>query len=477
MLRAPACRSRLFAVSVRVSLSLAALPAFGVGCSDQVAPDPYQGTIDPGAFDTAFGGPAKSAWPNTIYPCLAPRRGFGGGSSGIDGQTWWYLGGLSSAQLDISNAADPAKALPPSVYEISGCDGGEGRAEPITAGNYDARTDNYLTDRQYPVVSYGTDPTRAGAASEPTSVASYRPWHVVVPVALRDSIRGRMGCNDIKSERSLLERAGWSRENKTFPEGAPFNFDFRFPSRDDIRAGKVTFKDWPMMSVATVLMKTPIAGDSCPFVTGSTAKYPRYPGDPEANFQFPAQHWLRGLLGGYLDGGSLPVTTDPLLCADILRVATGKSCSMTSDCNAAGNEVCTSGRCLAPIPVCPQVNDLYVAVDEVPIPSAMTAGNPMANATVELKDAADPTKKRTADILAIFSATPADPGYSPVCRLRFFDKKKVTCSRSEPDMIAPRPLCSAAEIKASPGAVLSADSMGKPIPNYYVHCLFEKKSQ
>lgn len=448
-----------------------------MGCSDLIAPDPYQGTIDPSAFDTAFGGAAKSTWPNSLYPCLAPRRGIGGGSSGIDGQLWWYLGGLTSAQLDVSNAADPAKTLPPTVYEVSGCDGGEGRAEPIKPSTYSARSNNYLTDRQYPVVSYGTDPTRAGSASEPTAVGTYRPWHMVVPVTLRDSIRGRMGCNDIKSERSLLERAGWSRESKTFPEGAPFNFDFRFPTRDDLRAGKVTFKDWPMMSVATVLMKTPIAGDSCPFVTGATTKPPAYPGDPEGSFQFPSQHWLRGLLGGYLDGGDLPVTTDPTLCADILRVPTGKSCTMPSDCNAAANEICSSSRCLAPLPVCPQLNDLYVASDEVPLPTSTTLSNPIPNATIELKDAADPTKKRTADILAIFSATPADPGYSPVCRLRFFDKKKVVCARNEPDTIAPRPLCSAAEIKASPGAVITTDTMGRPLPNYYVHCLFQKKSQ
>jgi hypothetical protein len=232
-----------------------------------------------------------------------------------------------------------------------------------------------------------------------------------------------------------------------------------------------------MMSAATVLMGSPVAAMSCPFTTNNMAKYPRYPGDPNATFQFPAQHWMRGLLGGYLDGGTLPVSTDPMLCADILRVPTGKSCTQPSDCNAAGNEICSSGRCLAPIPVCPQLNELYVAVDEVPIPTSMTASNPIPSGTIELKDAADPKKTRTADILAVFSAIPGDAGYSPVCRLRFFDKKKVSCVASEPDAIAPRPLCSVAELKASPGAVLTTDSMGKPIPNYYVHCLFQKKSQ
>ncbi len=480
MLRASACRSHLLSVTVnacgRVVPALSALAALAVGCSDLVPPDPYQGTIDPSGFDTAFGGPAKSTWPNSLYPCLAPRRGFGGGSGGIDGQTWWYLGGLSSSQLDVSNAADATKALPPTVYEISGCDGGEGRAEAISPSNYSAQANNYLTDRQYPVVAYGTDPTRAGSSAEPTSVGTYRPFQMVVPVTLRDSIRGRMGCNDIKSERSLLERAGWSREQKTFPDGAPFNFDFRFPSRDELRSDKVTFKDWPMMSVATVLMKTPIAGDSCPFVTGSSAKYPRFPGDPDASFQFPSQHWLRGLLGGYLDGGTLPVTTDPAACADILRVPTGKSCTMPSDCNAAANEICSSGRCLAPIPVCPKLNELFVASDEVPVAAT---SNPIPSATIELKDSTDPKKTRTADIMAVFASTPADPDFSPVCRLRYFDKKKLaaSCTRLESDTIAPRPLCSAAEIKAAPGAVLTTDAMGKPIPAIYVHCLFQKKSQ
>lgn len=439
-------------------------------CSDVIPPDPYLGTIDPSGFDTAFGGPAKSSWPNALYPCLAPRRGFGGGSSGLDGATWFYLGGLTSSQLDISNAADPTRAFPPSVYEVSGCDAGEGRADQISPANYDARLNNYLTDRQYPVVAQGLFPAQVGTATEPTAVGSYRPWHVAIPVKLSDSVRRRMGCNDIKGERSLLERAGWSRETKAFPEGGPADFDISFPSREDIRAGRapVKFKDWPMVSVAAVLMKTPDATESCPFVTGSRARFPRYPGDTEASFQFPSQHWLRGLLGGYLDGGDLPTTTDPMACGDIARIPTGKSCMTVADCNAAGNEVCTSGRCLAPLPICPKVNDLYVAVDEVPVPTSMTVSNPIPSATVTLKDPADMTKTRTADVLAVFSAVPIDPAYSPVCRLRFFDKKKVTCSRTEPDAIAPRPLCSAAEIKASPGAVLTT-------PNYYVHCLFLPK--
>lgn len=463
-----------------LSLSATAcVPVLLLGCSDLIPPDPYRGTIDSSSFDTAFGGPSKSSWPNGVFPCLAPRRGFGGGPSGIDGQTWWYMGGLSASQLDLSNAADPAKALPPSVYEVTGCEGGEGKAEPIRRDTYDARIHNYLTDRQYPVVSYGNFPAQVGAAGEPTSVGSYRPWHVVVPVALRDSVRGRMGCNDIKSERSLLERAGWSRETKAFPENAPYNMDLRIPTREDIRAGRVTFRDWPMMSVATVLMKTPVANESCPTVSGSMAQYPKFPGDPSASFQFPQQHWLRGLLGGYLDGGDVPTTTDPVACADILRYPTGKSCAMTSECNAAANEICTGGRCQAPIPVCPQLNELFVDIGEVPLPTSATLSNPIQSATVDLKDPMDDKKVRKgADILAIFSAVPGDAAYSPVCRLRFFDKKKVTCAASEPtDLIAPRPLCSAKELKAQPDALVTKDSMGKALPNYYVHCLFQKRSQ
>lgn len=475
MLRAPLGLPGLLLLS-------ASLPAALLGCSDLIAPDPYQGTIDSSGFDTAFGGPAKPpSWPNSVFPCLAPRRGLGGGTNGIDGQTWWYMGGLSASQLDLSNAADPSKALPPSVYQVTGCDGGEGKADAISRSNYDARVHNYLTDRQYPVVSYGSFPAQVGAAGEPTNVASYRPFHVVVPVALRDSVRSRMGCNDIKSERSLLERAGWSRETKTFPENAPYNLDLRIPSRDDIRAGRVTFRDWPMVSVATVLMKTPVANESCPFQSGSMAQYPKFPGDPNASFQFPQQHWLRGLLGGYIDGGDLPTTTDPAACADILRYPTGKSCMMTSECNAAANEICSSGRCQAPIPVCPQLNELFVDIGEVPLPTSATLSNPIPNATVSLPDPTapmDPKKARTADILAIFSAVPSDPSYSPVCRLRFFDKKKVTCAASEPsDLVAPRPLCSAAELKAQPDALITKDSMGRPLPTYYVHCLFQKKTQ
>ncbi len=78
----------------------------------------------------------------------------------------------------------------------------------------------------------------------------------------------------------------------------------------------------------------------------------------------------------------------------------------------------------------------------------------------------DKTKTRAADLLTIFAATPGQPGYSPVCKVHYFDASKVNSGRFESDAIAPRPLCTAAEIVATPGAVLTTT------PNVYVHCLF-----
>jgi hypothetical protein len=192
-----------------------------------------------------------------------------------------------------------------------------------------------------------------------------------------------------------------------------------------------------------------------------------YPFDPMASFQFPTQNWLRGLLGGYLDGGDLPITTDPTACGKIAaRVSTGKACQSAMDCNTAAGETCPSTLCMAPLPVCPQVNDLYVAVDEVPVPTSTTAANPIPNPTVVLKDPMDMTKTRTADILAIFGATPGQPGFSPVCKLHFFDKTKVTCAQTENAAIAPRPLCTAQELVNTPSALINTST------TYYVHCLF-----
>lgn len=428
-------------------------------CSSAIPADPYQGTVDPSGFDAMVGFPTSSSRPEAA--CLQPRSGFGGGASGLDGVTWIYLGGLTTTQLDISNASDPTRALPAAVYDVKGCQGIEGGGESRA---FDPRLDSYQRDRQYPVLSQGLVPALAGAAAEPTRLSTYKPWHVVVPVDIGSSVAGRMSCNDIKGERSLLERAGWNRETKMFPDSGPTDFDIRFPSRDDIRAGRAKFMDWPMVSVAVPVMQSTVAMKSCPFVLGNTARPPGFPGDPDASFQFPSQHWVRGLLGGYLDGAELPVTTDPMKCPTL--VTTVKDCGMTNPCTGAG-EVCSSGKCVAPVPVCPVLNDLYVAVDEVPIPTTTTVSNPIPSPTVVLKDPMDMTKTRTADILAFFSAVPGQDGYSPVCRLRFFDKKKLDTCNKEPESIAPRPLCTIAEMQAK-GAIMATPR------DYYVHCLFAK---
>jgi hypothetical protein len=439
-------------------------------CGAGLPADPYVGTIDPATFDTPFGGPTKAPWDNKLFPCMAPRRGYAplGGTAGLEGVSWYYLGGLTTTQLDISNSLDPTRAFPPSIYEVSGCRDGERGQE---ARAFDARTDNYLRTVQYPIVAQGLYPAQAGGSGEPTSFASYRPFHAVMEAKLSDSAASRTGCNDLKSERTLLEWAGWSRETKDFPEGQT-DVEIRFRSRDELRSGKARYRDVPMASVAAVLMSTPTAMESCPFGVGSQARYPKFPGDPQATFQFPSQHWFRGLLGGYLDGGDLPTTTDPLVCGSIARLATDRTCGMDMPCDTAKGEVCSAGRCQAPIPVCPTLNDVYVPVEEVPLPSAANAGNPLLSTTVTLKDPTDMTKTRTADVLTVFAQKPGQPGTSPVCRVRFYRKANVDCGRREPDGIAPRPLCTAQEIEASAGAMVTTDAMGKPLPNYFVHCLF-----
>lgn len=435
------------------SLSLA-------GCSGLIDPDPYLGTVDPSGFDAAVRFATVST--DATRACLIPRRALKSAlTGGLEATTWIYLGGLTTAQLDISNATDATKALPAAAYQIDGCNAPEGRQD---AHQFDARRDNYRRDVQYPVLGVGTVPMLAGTSAEPTALRTYKPWHVVVQAKLGDAVRDRMGCNDVKSERSLLERAGWDRQSKTFPDGGPRDFQINFPTRAQIQAGMATFKDWPMVSVAVPVGSSTDPALACPFVSGGMARYPEFPGDPDATFQFPTQSWLRGLLGGYLDGGDLPVTRDPTKCPALL--ATTKACSMTSPCNTAAGEVCgSSGTCVAPVPICPVLNDLYVATTEVPMPSDTNLSDPLPSAKVTLKDTVDPTKTRSADILAIFAATPGQAGYSPVCRVHYFDPAKVTCGRTESESIAPRPLCTAAEIVASPGAIVSTRDV-------FVHCLF-----
>ncbi|MCS6912440.1 MAG: hypothetical protein RMK29_11010 [Myxococcales bacterium] len=419
------------------------------GCQDVWPPDPYLGAIDASGFDPLFRGPQEG--------CLAPRRGFGG-TTGIEPVTWFYLGALTPRQLDLANAADPTRTPPTGAYVLSGCTVHKGYER------FDPRTDSFVRTVQYPIMS--------NASPEPTSVATYRPWHVVIPASVRAERSGKVGCNDIKSQRSLEDRAGWDRERKVYgrgdfdpkvladhpygyiiPGGLPDGLDIevRPPTWDDVRAGRVTFKDWPMVHVGMPIMKTANARASCPLTPGGTARYPRFPADPAADFQFPSQSWLRGLLSGYLDGGDLPITTEPARCPAL--VPTGRSCTMPTDCNTARAEVCVMGRCLGRVPVCPKLNDLYVPQNEVAS---------LATGTVELMDMSG---KRTAEVLAIFAATPGQDGFSPVCRVRPYDPSKVTCTRKEAEAIAPRPLCTAAEIAASPGAVVAG-------PESYVHCLF-----
>jgi hypothetical protein len=416
------------------------------GCQGLSPPDPYLGTLDATGFAAPYSGAA----------CLSPRQGFGG-ASGLEPTQWFYLGALTETQLDISNASDPARTPPAGVYQISGC-------TPI-AEDFDPRLDNYVRTEQYPILH--------STAGEPTSATTYKPWHVIIPAAPRERPGPAIACNDIKSQRSLENRAGWDRERKVYGQGDfqpevlaswPYgyvlpegewsrNLEMKVtpPTVDQVRSGKVTFKDWPVFHIGTPIMKTADQRASCPFASGSTARYPRFPGDPQADFQFPSALWSRGLLGGYLDGGDLPLNTDPLKCPAL--VSTGKTCSAMAPCDMAKGEVCASGRCLGRLPLCPVVNDLYVPTNEA---------NNLATGTIELSDM---NGKRTAQVLSIFAATPGQPGFSPVCRLRTYDPAKVTCGRKEAETIAPRPLCTASEIAGSPGAVVAG-------PDRYVHCLF-----
>ena len=118
----------------------------------------------------------------------------------------------------------------------------------------------------------------------------------------------------------------------------PRDIEIDFPTRAQVQSGMLGFKDWPMVSVAVPVGSSTDPALACPFVSGGMARYPKFPGDPDATFQFPTHSWLRGLLGGYLDGGDLPVTRDPTKCPALL--ATTKACSMTSPCNTAAGEVC-----------------------------------------------------------------------------------------------------------------------------------------
>jgi hypothetical protein len=118
------------------------------------------------------------------------------------------------------------------------------------------------------------------------------------------------------------------------------------------------------------------------------------------------------------------------------------------------------------MPICPQINDLYVAVDEVPIPkTAAQMANPIPSLTVVLTDPMKMLPNRDAYIMATFAATPGQAGYSPVCRMHFYNKTMLDCGNVEQGVPLPRPLCTAQQIEAS-GAVITTAS------DSYVHCLF-----
>jgi hypothetical protein len=445
------------------------------GCGGLVDPDPYTGTIDPSAFDKQYKFQPTSR-EDPVLGCLMPRRGWDG-TSLSDGLRFYYLGALFATQLDLSGAFDTARALPPSVYQLTGCNAPEGRNDP---GDFDIRLHNYDRRVQYPILSQGLFPVQVGGASEPAAQASYKPFHLMVQAALGPSVRDRMGCNDVKRELSLLERAGWDRATKVFPDGTPKDYDFAFQSREQLKTSAARWKDWPMVNVGVPVGRSLDPVQACPFVTGTKAVYPKTLSDSAATFQFPAQAWFRGLLSGYLDGGDLPVLTEQRKCPALFD--SGRSCKveggMPTGCSFVDGEVCTAtdatkpGTCLVPPPVCPVINDLYVSKDEFVPPggSGYDASDPLprSKAIVTLADPADMTKTRKADALAMFAAAPGQPGFSPVCRVSWVDVTKLSCAKSEPDAIRPRPLCTVSEILSTPTAIVPT-AAGKDV---FVHCLF-----
>lgn len=474
---APMSQTNSLVRSVRFSqLPGCVLLSLLAGCNGLIDPDPYTGTIDPSGFDKQYRFQPTTR-EDPALGCLMPRRGWDGTQLG-DSLRFYYLGALYAAQIDLSGTFDTSRSLPASVYQLSGCNAPEGREDP---GEFDIRTSNYDKRVQYPILSQGLFPIQVGTASEPTAQASYKPFHMVVAATIGDGVRERMGCNDVKREVSLLERAGWDRATKAFPDAGPTDIAFSFPSREQIKAGMPRWKDWPMVNVGVPVGRSLDPVQACPFVTGSKATYPKSFSDQESSFAFPSQAWFRGLLSGYLDGGELPVSTDPRKCPALFD--SGRACKiesgMPTGCSFTDGEVCTAtdaakpGTCLVPPPVCPVINDLYVSKDEFVPPggTGYDASDPLprAKSIVTLTDPVDMSKTRKADALAVFAAAPSQPGFSPVCRVRWVDLSKLTtCAKSEPDAIRPRPLCSVSEILANPTAILPT-APGKDV---YVHCLF-----
>lgn len=420
---------------------LGLLPLSGPGCSGTRPPDDYLGTMDGSQFYPFFRG----ADSGPAAGCMMPLLGYGaGGALMSTAAPWFYLGTLSKTQLDAGNITDPLNTPPQTAYVIDKC-------APQGDTHFDPRTSNYLRSVQYPVL--------ANAEMEPTDIAKYRPFHLVVSAAVRADKQPNIGCNDIKSEKSVQERGGWDKDQRRWGQGDNLDLDVTPVTPEQLKAGLVKFKDWPMVNVASPVMGSPSAQKACPYATGSTARGPKYPGDPAATYQFPSGSWYRGLLGGYLDGGDLPITMDPAACAAELP---------------AGNHCMDMGPTKGPC-YCPRTNDLYVSAGEalqhdmsgnlVIDPKTMLPvvdRTALASGSVMLTDG---SRSRKADILFTFAALRGQDGFSPACRLRVYDPRKVVCARKEAEDVAPRPLCTLAELVASKDAQVKISST-------WVHCLF-----
>lgn len=508
------------------SWRLALYPALLLGgCS--IAPDPYLGTIDPTGWDARFGG--VSVLTNTP-PCVAPLTALRGNAGNASNSSWYYLGNFSLNQLDLLKTQDPTRPLPPEGYRISGCAPAQG-----AEANFNYRDNNFETDRQYPVFP--------GNSPEPTSAATYSPFFFVTPVAVRDQ---QVGCNDVRSERTLLDRGGWDRGSLSFMDAARSSpLDVQRPSRENIRAGMVTMVDWPLFNLTAPLMR-PDKGDAanrsgatvvdrvkaCPFQANNTAKIPTKIGDPDASFSYANLGWLRGLLTGFMDAGEVPLQRGAKSCLSLFE--TGAACTADADCKT-GATVCNteSGRCVAttvqvdtgvscrdsngmpstaicascsptslrcmttasltdtrkdcnmtacdsskgeicsggvgkrtckvsPLSICPAVTDIYVPdVESYALAGgSVTLGSGMST--------------RAAPPMTVFSAARGDQGFSPVCRVRRYDSKaldaKLTmdpaaCLGREESMVAPRPRCTADQLKAA-GVVLAETELS------FVNCVF-----
>ena len=155
-----------------------------IGCS--VPPDDYLGIVDTTTWDARFGGTTSSVAPLCVVPQTAVKND--------SSATWYYAGNFSLRLLDPLNTQDPTRPLPTEFYRISGC-------APDSSDPFDFRTDNFVKDRQYPVYAQN--------AAEPLNALTYNPFYFVTPVNVRDQ---RVGCNDVRGERTLLDRGGWDRD-------------------------------------------------------------------------------------------------------------------------------------------------------------------------------------------------------------------------------------------------------------------------